>query len=461
MEVVSSIKKIAVIGKPNVGKSTLSNVLTKRKDSLIFDVEGVTRDRVYGAITINDSEHILIDTGGLVKSDDDFDKTIVYQTKLAIDEADIILFVLDGKNGYTSEDEFIAQYLRKQNKPILTIINKVDGLDVSYLTSEFGSVMIGETINTAAVNKRGINNLLQKLSNIIQNIIAEDINENNCNNDVDIVVSNKYQDAIKIALLGKPNVGKSTLTNRLLGWERSIIYDMPGTTRDTLVTPLSKGDDRYILLDTAGIRRKSRTKDNALEKFSIIKALQAIINANVVLILIDAQQGLSTQDLQLLGHALKRGCPTILVVNKWDNLSLKYKNSLKQELSRSLVFADFIKIVFISALHGSNVAKIFSLVKKCYKSSQLDVTSNKLTNLLQKAVQLHNPPIVNTRRIKLRYCHLSPEKRSILTLIVHGTQTDKLPAHYKKYLTRFFMQELHLFSVPLRIIFKNSVNPYA
>jgi GTP-binding protein len=437
------IPVIALVGRPNVGKSTLFNYLTKTRDALVADYPGLTRDRKYGQGKVGGGTYLVVDTGGLSGDKEDIDELMAQQTRLAIEEADIIIFMVDARNGVTPADHLITRELRQIDKPLVLVVNKVDGINAETAVSDFYELGMGEPLAIAASSGRGVNQLMQHVLELLpeaeEEIPADDI------------------DRIKVAILGRPNVGKSTLVNRLLGEERVLAYDMPGTTRDSIYIPFEKNDQAYMLIDTAGVRRRSKVHE-AIEKFSVIKALQAIQEANVVIIVLDAQQQISDQDATLLGYVLESGRALLLAINKWDGLQQEQKERIKHELDYKLSFLDFAEIHFISALHGTGIGHLFDSVKKAYASATRKLPTPRLTEILQRAVEEHQPPLVKGRRIKLRYAHQGGRNPPVI--VIHGNQVKSTPDAYRRYLVNTFRRVLKLVGTPVRVEFKEGKNPY-
>ncbi|MCK5395421.1 MAG: ribosome biogenesis GTPase Der, partial [Gammaproteobacteria bacterium] len=401
---------VALVGRPNVGKSTLFNVLTKSRDALVADYPGLTRDRKYGRVEFERSEIIVIDTGGLSGESEELDSHMEKQTRLAVDESDIILFMVDARDGLTPADEVIAESLRRTGKHVKLIVNKTDGLDARSVSSEFYSLGLGEPISIAASQNRGIQSMLSvvlKTFDSDKEVLSD--SEAAVSEDEGLLDDDESEEAtqdrrVKVAIIGRPNVGKSTLVNRFLGEERVVVYDMPGTTRDSIFIPFERDGKKYTFIDTAGIRRK-RAVHEVIEKFSVIKAMQAIERSNVVIIMIDARTEIADQDLHLIGYALEAGRALILVINKWDGMDDYQKELIHKGLDKQLPFVRFAETFFISALHGSGVGKLYAAIDRAYASATQKYSTTNLTLLLEKAVQSHQPPMVNGRRIKLRYAH--------------------------------------------------------
>ncbi|MCU7829634.1 MAG: ribosome biogenesis GTPase Der [Candidatus Thiodiazotropha sp. (ex Myrtea sp. 'scaly one' KF741663)] len=433
---------IALVGRPNVGKSTLFNRLTRSRDALVADQPGLTRDRKYGTGRIGSQPYVVVDTGGISGDQIGIDVLMEQQVKQAIGEADHILFLLDAREGCTGGDEMIAQELRRTGKPVTLTVNKSEGLDEVIAGSDFFRLGLGEPHMIAAVHGRGVSHLIESV--LAQMPPSEE----------EIAAEER---GIQIAVVGRPNVGKSTLVNRLLGEERVVAFDQPGTTRDSIFIPFTRNEKHYTLIDTAGVRRRARVKE-AIEKFSIIKTLQAIEEANVVLMVLDAQQGVGEQDATLAGHVLESGRGLILVINKWDGLSQDQREWVKSEIERKLPFLNFARHHFISALHGSGVGDLFGLVEKVYTNAMRDLSTPDLTRLLEAITQEHQPPLVHGRRIKLRYAHQGGKNPPII--IIHGNQTEHVPEPYKRYLVTRFRKALNLKGTPIRIEFRSGSNPY-
>ncbi|KTD35591.1 GTP-binding protein EngA [Legionella moravica] len=437
------IPVIALVGRPNVGKSTLFNRLTKTQDALVADFPGLTRDRQYGQALYNNKPYIVVDTGGIGVDDIAVDSLMSKQSAIALNEADAVLFLVDGRSGLTGIDEQIAINLRKLNKKVHLVVNKTEGLDDDIACSDFQSLGISDVHSISAAHGSGISSLLETI--LLPFAIPE--------------ASDTVQDnTIKIAFAGRPNVGKSTLINRILGEERVVVFDMPGTTRDSISIPFERDEQKYVLIDTAGVRRKSRV-DEKIEKFSVIKTLQAIKESNVCLQLLDAKEGITDQDMNLLGFIIESGKALVIAFNKWDGLDEEHKERVKEELARRLHFANFAKVRFISALHGSGVGGLFKDINEAYESATQSFSTPRLTRLLQDISTKHTPPCVSGRRIKLRYAHIGGHNPPVI--VIHGNQLDALPDSYKRYLNNEFIKHLGLVGTPLKIEFRGGANPFA
>lgn len=436
------IPVIAIVGRPNVGKSTLFNFLTKSRAAIVADMPGVTRDRQYGEGKIGAKPYIVVDTGGLFGEEDNISNLMTKQAFLAMQEADVILFIVDGRAGIISEDQTIVKKLRQLKKPVFLVVNKVEGLNVDVVKSEFYRLGLQEPLPIAAAHGQGIETLM---SVVLENLPAVESTES------------IKEEGIKIAIIGKPNVGKSTLVNRILGEERVLVFDQPGTTRDSIVVPFQRRGTDYVLIDTAGVRKRSKLKES-IEKFSVIKALQAIDAANVVIFVIDARENITDQDLHLLGFVLDAGRALIIAINKWEGLKPDVRQQVRKELDRRLTFVDYAPKYFISALRGMGVGDLFSGINLVYQSAMKKMSTPILTRILQKALEEHQPPLVHGRRVKLRYAHAGGHNPPVIVL--HGTQTESLPIAYQRYLMNTFRDRLKLVGTPVRLELKNSENPY-
>jgi len=438
---------IALVGRPNVGKSTLFNRLTRSRDALVANYEGLTRDRKYGEANVDGKRFIVIDTGGLSGLEEGIDEAMAQQSLAAIAEADEVLLMVDSRAGLMPADEAIVRQIRRYNKPFRLVANKIDGVDESTAT-EFYQLGVDKIYPVTATHGRGVKQLLEDL--LLPYIAEQEPIEN----------KNK---GIRIAIVGRPNVGKSTLVNRMLGEDRVVVYDHPGTTRDSIYIDYERVDKNdikqaYTLIDTAGVRRRKNI-DEAVEKFSILKTLQAISDAHVTVLVVDATEGLVDQDLHLLSHIVDAGRAVIIALNKWDGLSVEHKESIKAELERRLVFNDFAELRYISALHGTGVGELYKSVNKAYRAATQKLATNELTRVLEKAVFDHPPPLVNGRRIKLRYAHAGGQNPPLI--IIHGNQTKAVPKHYTRYLEKTFRRAFELYGTPIKIEYRAGENPYA
>ena len=438
------------MGRPNVGKSTLFNRLTKSRDAIVADVSGLTRDRQYGEAVWQGKPYIVVDTGGITGEEAGLDMIMAGQSLQAIEEADAVLFLVDSRAGRTAGDELIAEHLRKRNKHTYLIANKIDGADPDAIMGEFSKLGLGAPIGISASHGRNINPMLDAVLN-------DEVWDKEATDEdgVPLVV-----EAIgtKIAVIGRPNVGKSTLVNRMLGEDRVVVFDQAGTTRDSIYIPYERHDKPYTLIDTAGVRRRGKVFE-AIEKFSVIKTLQAIQDANVVIFVVDAREGIVEQDLHLLGFVLEAGRALVIAVNKWDGMENEEKEFVKIELQRRLIFAQFADLHFISALHGSGVGLLYKSVDKAFESAMTKIPTRRMTEILEDAVTEHQPPMVNGRRIKLRYAHLGGSNPPII--VVHGNQVDRIPRSYTRYLENTYRKVLKLAGTPIRVEYKGGDNPYS
>lgn len=572
------MKVVALVGCPNVGKSTLFNRLTKTRDALVADFPGLTRDRKYGRALYDGREYIVIDTGGIAEDAEqpsDLTQRMTSQALLAIDECDLVLFMVDARAGILPGDYSVADYIRKSGKPCAIVANKVDGMDQDIAGTDFYALGLGEVYQTAVVHGRGVNILLDEviapvlreegplesdipdtqeyeesddlgddefglsemaksahnkamlrgelesddddeepatqddLANAALNELLEEQAEavaaklrkpdseweqgfeflDNVPVDYtgggydwhafreaqrthakgEMTEAEKAQAAestktpfadlpIKFALVGKPNVGKSTLTNRMLGEERVVVADMPGTTRDSIYIPLERNGQKYIVIDTAGVRKRRKVNE-AIEKFSIVKTLKSIEDCNVAILVIDAREHITDQDLSLLSFILDSGRSLVIAVNKWDGLTTEFKDEIKKELDLRLGFVDFARVHFISALHGTGVGNLFDSINEAYESATRRNSSSTLNRVLQAATQEHEPPVSGGRRIKLKYAHAggyNPPR-----IIIHGNKVSKMPDSYKRYLINCYRKSLGIMGSPIILEFKEGENPYA
>ncbi|OUS28599.1 ribosome biogenesis GTPase Der [Gammaproteobacteria bacterium 45_16_T64] len=435
---------IALVGRPNVGKSTLFNRFTRTRDALVADLPGLTRDRQYGEGRIGEHKFIVIDTGGISGGEEGIDSHMADQSMQAVEEANIVLFMVDAQAGVTPADETLARELRATAKNIKLIVNKIDGMDFDVVTADFFSLGLGKPYGIAAAHNRGVTAL-------IDDVLADVA-------DPDDVVDDGVDKGIKIAAVGRPNVGKSTLINRMLGEDRVVVFDMPGTTRDSVYIPYERDGQTYTLIDTAGVRRRGKIFET-VEKFSVIKTLQAIQDANVAVLVLDARESIVEQDLHILGFVLETGRSMVIAINKWDGMDAEAKAQVKSDIERRLGFVNFAKIHFISALHGTGVGNLYKSINKAYESSKKSLSANFLTKILEDAISDHQPPMSHGRRIKLRYAHMGGSNPP--TVIIHGNQTSNVPHSYRRYLENTFRRVMDLEGTPMRVEFKSGDNPFA
>jgi GTP-binding protein len=437
---------VALVGRPNVGKSTIFNVLTRSRDALVADMPGVTRDRHYGVCRSGDRPFVVVDTGGLSGTEEAMDVLTAKQVRLAIEEANVLVFVLDARDGLLPQDYVILGELRRSGKPIIAAVNKTDGLDEQGVLAEFSAFGVGATLPLSAAHNRGTDELIRTVLPLLpadEEDGGEAVGEDG---------------SIRVAIVGRPNAGKSTLINRLLGEERLIVSDVAGTTRDPIRVPLERDGKRYTLIDTAGIRRKARVEE-AVEKFSVIKTLQSIAAAQVVVVMIDARENLADQDLTLIGYAMDEGRALVIAINKWDDLDSYQRDECRRALDRRLVFADWARQVQISALHGSGLRELMTAVVRAHAAATKVLVSSDLTKTLEKAYESYQPPLVNGHSPKLRFAH--PGGTNPPTIVIHGTRTKHIAPAYQRYLENFFRKRYKLEGTPVRIVFREGENPYA
>ena len=440
------IPVIALVGRPNVGKSTLFNRLTRSRDALVADVPGLTRDRKYGDGRLGARPFIVVDTGGLSGDRENLDALMAEQSWQAVEEADRIFFLVDGREGAGGGDEAIAAALRRTGKQVTLVVNKADGIDVEAATAEFYALGMGEPRPISAAHGRGVGKLLDDALADIPLPGAESAEG-----------ADGLDDSIRVAVVGRPNVGKSTLINRILGEERVLAYDMPGTTRDSIFIPFERDGSVYTLIDTAGVRRRARVSE-AVEKFSVIKTLQAVAEANVVVLVLDAREGVGEQDATLAGYIAEKGRALVIAVNKWDGLDTHARERIREQLDRKLPFLGFASLHFISALHGSGVGDLFPDIEAAYDSATRDFPTPELTRILEQVVHEHQPPLIRGRRIKLRYAHQGGRNPPVI--VIHGNQTERVPEAYRRYLVNSFRNALRLVGTPVRIEFRTGSNPF-
>lgn len=437
---------IALVGRPNVGKSTLFNQLTRSRDAIVADFPGLTRDRQYGQARIGSRPCMIVDTGGITGGESGIDMSMAEQSLTAIDEADLVLLMVDAREGLNTTDQLLAQQLRRANKAFHLVVNKIDGLSADVATGEFYALG-GESLHAIAASQgRGVRQMLDS-------VLARFPEEPESG-----VAALEQADSTRVAIVGRPNVGKSTLVNRLLGEERVVVFDQPGTTRDSIYIDFERDDKRYTLIDTAGVRRRKNVK-LTVEKFSIVKTLKAIDDAHVVLLVMDAHEGIVDQDMHLLGQCIEAGRALVLAVNKWDGIEPHQRDYIKRELDRRLRFADYADTHYISAMHGTGVGHLYKSINAGFESATRKLSTNELTRILEGAVLEHAPPMVNGRRIKLRYAHAGGQNPPLI--VIHGNQTESVPNAYRRYLEKVYRRELKLVGTPVRIEFRTGDNPFA
>jgi len=437
---------VALVGRPNVGKSTLFNVLTRSRDALVADMPGVTRDRHYGVCRGGERPFVVVDTGGLSGVDEAMDVLTAKQVRLAIEEAHVLVFVADARDGLLPQDYVILNELRRSGKPIIAAVNKTDGQDVDAVLAEFSSIGIKTLLPLSAAHSRGT---VELVAAVLPLLPAEQAPEDG---------EGGEDDGIRVAIVGRPNAGKSTLINRLLGEDRLIVSDVAGTTRDPIRVPLERDGKRYTLIDTAGVRRRARVEE-AVEKFSVIKTLQSIAAAQVVVVMVDARENLADQDLTLIGYALDEGKALVIAINKWDGLDKYQREECLRAFDRRLNFVPWARQVHISALHGSGLRELMRSVVRAHAAATKVLTSSDLTRTLEQAYEGYQPPLVNGHAPKLRFAH--PGGDNPPTIVIHGSRTKHIAPAYQRYLENFFRKRYRLEGTPIRIAFRESDNPYA
>ncbi len=436
---------VSLVGRPNVGKSTLFNLLTRTRDALVADMPGLTRDRRYGFGRRGPVPYLVIDTGGLSGDLEGIDGLMARQTLLALDESDVVIFMVDAREGITAADQQVAELLRRRNCVVRLVVNKAEGLETAIAAADFYGLGFGEPAVISAAHGDRVNALMDA---VLEPFPA----------DTDDQTEESDRDRTRVAVVGRPNVGKSTLINRMIGEDRLVAFDLPGTTRDSIAVPFERDGNTYTLIDTAGIRRRRSVRE-AVEKFSIIKALQAIDEANVVISVLDAREGVTDQDASLLGLAAERGRAMVIAVNKWDGLSPDQRDEVRRDIDLKLPFMNFASVHFISALHGSGVGDLFGAVDRAQVAAMRDLSTPALTRVLEAAMVVHQPPMVRGRRVKLRYAHQGGRNPPLI--VIHGNQTERLPETYRRYLINTFRKEFDLQGTPVRLELKSGDNPYA
>ncbi len=443
---------IVIVGRPNVGKSTLFNRLTRTRAALVADLPGLTRDRHYGRGRVGDQPFIVVDTGGFEPvAKDGILHEMAKQTRAAIAEADAVLFLVDGRQGLTAQDRTIAELLRRLGRPVMLAVNKAEGLDPDRAVADFHELGLGEPHPISSAHGENVTALTELALASIPRTAPEPAPTGDAPAETD-------GGPVKVAIIGRPNVGKSTLVNTLLGEERVIAFDQPGTTRDSLYIDFERQGRRYTLIDTAGVRRRGKVFE-AVEKFSVIKTLQAIEDANVVVLLLDAEQGISDQDAHLAGYILEAGRALVVGINKWDAVPADRRDDVKREIDRKLGFLAFARQHFISARAGRGVASLMKSVDAACAAAMAKLPTPRLTRMLMAAVERQQPPRAGMGRPKLRYAHQGGQNPPLI--IIHGSALSHIPATYKRYLEHFFIEAFQLRGTPLRIQFKTGANPYA
>ncbi len=436
---------VALVGRPNVGKSTLFNRLTATRDALVADFPGLTRDRRYGIGRAGDRSFIVIDTGGLNSTDSDTITALVAeQVALAIEEADAVVLVVDHRSGLTAEDAAIAERLRRESKPVVIAVNKAEGVPGEIAEAEFHALGLGAPVGMSAAHGQGVDELL---ATALAQFPADD----------DAVIPDEL--GPKVAVIGRPNVGKSTLINRLLGENRLITSSEPGTTRDSIHVPCERDGKQFVLIDTAGIRRRARVAEGEVsEKFSVVQSLKAIEDAGAVIAVLDARESVTDQDVHLVGLAAERGRALAIAVNKWDGLDGHERRLIEREVARKLDFVPYASLHYVSALHGSGIAELVKAALVAYKNAGVELATPRLNRVLEDALQVNPPPLVRGRLARLRYAHQGGRYPPVI--VVHGTQATRLPDHYKRYLENAFREALKLKGTPVRVELRTGDNPF-
>lgn len=435
---------LALVGRPNVGKSTLFNKLTRSRDALVDDCPGLTRDRLYGRGRSGNKSYLVVDTGGIEGEQGDFTSLVKQQVDQVIEEAQVVLFLVDGSDGIVPQDKEIAMQLRLSNRKIYLLVNKTEGISPGLATAEFQELALGSPIAISAKRGDGVEGLISEVMKAYPEIEEEE-----------------GRHTPKIAIIGRPNVGKSTLTNKLVGAHRVIVSDIPGTTRDSVHIPiaveLNKVEQKYILIDTAGVRKKSKV-DGVIEKFSVIKTLQAIETCHVVLLVVDASAEISAQDATIAGMVSDFGRSVAVVVNKWDGLGERQRNKIKTALKNKFAFLSYPEIICISALHGSNIVEVMPAAQRAYDSAMIHIATSSLNRTLERALTKTPPPMHNQRPVRLKFAHQAGKNPPVI--VVHGNQVNTIPDSYRKYLSRYFAKAYNLVGTPVQIIPRVAENPF-
>jgi GTP-binding protein len=438
---------IALVGRPNVGKSTLFNRLTRSRDALVADLPGLTRDRHYGEGRIGERPFLVVDTGGFEPvAKEGIMHEMAKQTKQAVAEADVVVFIVDGRQGLTPHDKTITDFLRKSGRPVLLVVNKAEGMKYTAVTADFYELGMGDPYVISAAHGDGVLDLVNEALDLAEKNLPAALEEDEA-----------PKRGIKLAIVGRPNVGKSTLVNTLLGEDRVIAFDMPGTTRDSIEIPFEREGKHYTLIDTAGIRRRGKVFE-AIEKFSVVKTLQSISEANVVLLLLDAQQDISEQDAHIAGFILESGRALVVGINKWDGLPADKRDQIKTDVERKLNFLSFAKFHFISALKGSGIGPLVKSVDSAYAAAMAKLSTPRLTRALVEAVEHQQPRRKGSVRPKMRYAHQGGQNPPVV--VIHGNALEAIDDNYKRYLEKHFRETFSLVGTPLRIELRSGKNPF-
>lgn len=439
---------IALVGRPNVGKSTLFNRLTRSRDALVADLPGLTRDRHYGEGRIGERPFLVIDTGGFEPvAKEGIMHEMALQTRQAVAEADVVVFIVDGRQGLTPHDKTITDYLRKTGRKVMLVVNKSEGMKYTSVTADFYELGMGDPYVISAAHGDGVHDLVNEALDVAFENRPDEEDE-----------AEHPDHGVKIAIVGRPNVGKSTLINTLVGEQRVIAFDMPGTTRDSIEVPFERDGKKYTLIDTAGIRRRGKIFE-AIEKFSVVKTMQSISDANVIILLLDAQQDISEQDAHIAGFILESGRALVVAVNKWDGLQSDQRDQVKMDLDRKLDFLSFAKTHFVSALKGTGISQLMKSVDSAYAAATANLSTPRLTRALQEAIEKQEPKRKGSVRPKMRYAHQGGQNPPII--VIHGNALEAVSDPYKRYLEKHFRDTFNLVGTPVRIEFKSGKNPFA
>jgi GTP-binding protein len=439
---------IALVGRPNVGKSTLFNRMTRSRDALVADLPGLTRDRHYGEGRMGERPFLVIDTGGFEPvAKEGIMHEMALQTKQAVAEADVVMFIVDGRQGLTPHDKTITDFLRKSGRKVMLVVNKSEGMKYTSVTAEFYELGMGDPYVISAAHGDGVLDLVVEAIDQAATLRPHEEPE-----------FDPADFGVKIALIGRPNVGKSTLINTLVGEQRVIAFDMPGTTRDSIEVPFEKGGKNYTLIDTAGIRRRGKIFE-AVEKFSVVKTLQSISEANVVVLMLDAQENIAESDAHIAGFILESGRALVVAVNKWDGLTSDQRDQIKNDIDRKLDFLSFAETKFISALKGTGINHLMKAVDTAYAAATAKLSTPRLTRALQEAVEKQEPKRKGSTRPKMRYAHQGGQNPPII--VIHGNALDGITEPYKRYLEKHFRDTFDLIGTPLRIELRSGKNPFA
>lgn len=448
---------VALVGRPNVGKSTLFNALTRTRDAIVADEPGVTRDRQYGYGKVGPAPYVVIDTGGIVEQPAGIEAPMRTQTDRAVAEADRLVFIVDARAGVTPQDEFIARRLRRAGKRVVLAVNKAEGLDADVATADFHALGFGDPVPISAAHGQGARELMEAVLAPVEGASGEARDPAYATADDAATADGGARGAIRIAVIGRPNVGKSTLVNRLLGEERVIASDLPGTTRDSILVPFRRDGHDFLLIDTAGVRRRAKI-DDTVERASVAKTLQAIAEAHVVIVVLDAHDTVGEQDASVLGLALEEGRALLIAVNKWDGIPMEQREEIRGRIALKLDFAPFVPVHYISARHGTGVGELVQAAIRAYGGAMREMRTPELTKTLERAMVQHQPPLVRGRRIKLRYAHQGG--RNPPRIVIHGNQTKHVPDAYRRYLANVYREAFDLYASPVAIEFRTDANPY-